>query len=84
MTLDGNGGMVDGNSTKVHQIAYGASFDQSAILKYYTFDGWYSSPTGGTKYNDTGNIIWIQMLPCMPIGPAAQALLLIRIGMELY
>ncbi|POO87288.1 InlB B-repeat-containing protein [Clostridium sp. 3-3] len=62
LMLDGNGGMVNGSSTKVQQITYGASFDQAltdgrdqATRTYYTFEGWFSSPTGGSKYGYTGN-----------------------------
>ena len=64
LKLNANGGMIDGDNEKVEPVAYGTSFDQ--ILKdgrdhvnyeYYTFAGWYTSPTGGSKYDYTGNLM---------------------------
>jgi len=64
LTLDGNGGTLEGSTQKAIQINYEGSYDQAltdgrdqVIRKYYIFDGWYSSPTGGTKYNYTGSIM---------------------------
>ncbi|WP_097006338.1 InlB B-repeat-containing protein [Lacrimispora amygdalina] len=62
--LDGNGGTFDGDPIKTQEINYGELFDQLLIngknivsQKYFTFDGWYSSPTGGEHYSYTGNIM---------------------------
>jgi uncharacterized repeat protein (TIGR02543 family) len=64
LALDGNGGIVDGNAVKKQAVAYGSSFDQilaesasEAGRKYYTFEGWYTAPTGGSKYSGSGNIM---------------------------
>ena len=62
LTLDGNGGTIAGDETKSQMISFGESLDQAledgaakASRKYYTFDGWYSMPTGGSKYTGSGN-----------------------------
>ena len=62
LTLDGNGGTLNGKDTREHQLAYGDSFDQilteggtEASQKYYTFAGWYTDKTGGSKYPGSGN-----------------------------
>ncbi|WP_313076843.1 InlB B-repeat-containing protein [Lacrimispora sp.] len=62
LTLDGNGGNIAGDETKSQTISFGESMDQvledgaaKASRKYYTFDGWYTMPTGGSKYTGSGN-----------------------------
>jgi uncharacterized repeat protein (TIGR02543 family) len=62
LTLDGNGGTLEGKDTREQQLAYGDSFDQilaegaaEASHKYYTFAGWYTDKTGGSKYPGSGN-----------------------------
>ena len=62
LTLNGNGGTLAGDATKNQVLAYGESIDQAltdgaaeANRKYYTFDGWYTAPTGGSKYAESGN-----------------------------
>ena len=62
LTLNGNGGTIDGAATKEQDFDYQESFDQvladgkeAAARKYYTFDGWYTAPSGGSKYANTGN-----------------------------
>ena len=62
LTLDGNGGTLNGKDTREQQLAYGDSFDQilteggtEASQKYYTFAGWYTDKTGGSKYPGSGN-----------------------------
>ena len=62
LTLDGNGGTLAGKNTREKQLAYGDSFDQiltegaaEASQKYYTFTGWYTDKTGGSKYPGSGN-----------------------------
>lgn len=62
LILDGNGGNIGTEAQKEQEFDYNESFDQAlvdgrdqAVRPYYTFDGWYSSPTGGTKYSYTGN-----------------------------
>ncbi|WP_164473199.1 InlB B-repeat-containing protein [Clostridium sp. E02] len=62
LTLDGNGGTLEGNSTKEVVVSFDQSFDQ--VLKDgrdlinrpgYHFDGWYTSALGGTGYAYSGN-----------------------------
>lgn len=62
LVLDGNGGKIDGNLSTDKILTYGQSFDQvltdgaaEANRKYYSFDGWYTAPTGGSKYSGIGN-----------------------------
>ena len=62
LTLNGNGGTLAGDTTKNQVLAYGESIDQvltdgaaEVSRKYYTFEGWYSAPTGGSKYAESGN-----------------------------
>ncbi|MFT4104993.1 MAG: InlB B-repeat-containing protein [Lacrimispora sp.] len=62
LTLDGNGGLIDGKSSEVRNISYESSFDQaladgadSASRQYHTFAGWYTAPLGGSEYPETGN-----------------------------
>ncbi len=62
LTLDGNGGTIAGDETKSQMISFGESMDQvledgvaNASRKYYTFGGWYTMPTGGSKYTGSGN-----------------------------
>lgn len=62
LILDGNGGTIEGNEKKVVTADYNSSLDQillsakeSAFLKYHTLEGWYTLPTDGTKYPETGN-----------------------------
>jgi len=64
LTLDGNGGTIAGKDTREQQLTYGDSFDQilsegavEASQKYYTFAGWYTDKTGGSKYSGSGNIM---------------------------
>ncbi|POO87289.1 hypothetical protein C1H59_06610, partial [Clostridium sp. 3-3] len=51
-----------GKDTREQQLAYGDTFDQilaegatEASQKYYTFAGWYTDKTGGSKYPGSGN-----------------------------
>ncbi|WP_158585026.1 InlB B-repeat-containing protein [Lacrimispora algidixylanolytica] len=62
LTLDGNGGTLEGSPKKEVVISFDQSFDQ--ILKDgknlverpgYQFDGWYNSASGGTSYLYSGN-----------------------------
>ncbi|MDW2797977.1 InlB B-repeat-containing protein, partial [Clostridium boliviensis] len=62
LTLVGNGGTLAGEESKNQSVSFGASLDQalvdgeaSASRKYYTFDGWYTDKTGGSKYPESGN-----------------------------
>ena len=62
LTLDANGGALNGKNDEKKNFVYGDSFDQSlsdgrdnATRKYHTFDGWYTKPTRGEKYAYTGN-----------------------------
>ncbi len=62
LTLDGNGGTLEGEVSKEYGFSYGESFDQaladgknSAARPYYTFAGWYTAPVGGSQYPETGN-----------------------------
>ena len=62
LTLNGNGGTLTGDTTKNQVLAYGESIDQALVdgtaevsRKYYTFEGWYSAPSGGSKYAMSGN-----------------------------
>ena len=54
ITLNGNGGNIGGSSTAGHTV----TFDQAVgtlptpTLTGYTFDGWYTATTSGTKYTD--------------------------------
>ncbi len=64
LTLNGNEGTLAGDETKEKLINYGESFDQSladgkneAVRKYYTFAGWYTTPSGGSKYPESGNLM---------------------------
>ena len=62
LTLDGNGGTLEGSPKKEVVISFDQSFDQ--ILKDgkdlverpgYQFDGWYTSASGGSIYSYSGN-----------------------------
>ncbi|WP_207654506.1 InlB B-repeat-containing protein, partial [Lacrimispora amygdalina] len=62
LTLDGNGGSISGDQVLNMDFTAGDSLDQTladgkagASRKYYTFDGWYTDPTGGSKYPENGN-----------------------------
>ena len=62
LTLDGNDGTLAGEETKVQEFDYGESFDQAltngkenAVRRFYTFAGWYTAPSGGSKYPESGN-----------------------------
>ncbi|MDR2022092.1 MAG: InlB B-repeat-containing protein [Hungatella sp.] len=64
LTLDGNGGTLEGSDVKELGFQYGETYDQaladgrdSVTLTYHTFEGWYTSPIGGTKYSYTGNVM---------------------------
>jgi uncharacterized repeat protein (TIGR02543 family) len=64
LTLDGNGGMIDGSTIEEHDITYGNSFDQILIdgknkvsRSGHTFEGWYSAPIGGNHYSYSGNLM---------------------------
>lgn len=57
LTLDGNGGALNGDAIRIQEFSYGDSIDQAladgsaaASQKYFTFVGWYTDPTGGSKY----------------------------------
>ena len=52
LTFDPNGGTVNSKSKKVgNKLAYGTL--PTPIRSGYTFDGWYTSKTGGTKVSTT-------------------------------
>ncbi len=54
VTFDPNGGSC---STSSKQVTYGNSWSlPSATRSGYTFDGWYTSPTGGTKIENNTTI----------------------------
>lgn len=62
LTLDGNGGTIEGADKKVIPADYNSSLDQillstkeSVALKYHTLEGWYTLADGGNKYLETGN-----------------------------
>ena len=62
ITLDGNGGTLAGEESKSQNINFDDSLDQvlvdgktDAARKYYTFNGWYTDQTGGSKYSEIGN-----------------------------
>ncbi len=62
LTLDGNGGTMNGSATKEQVLSFAESFDQAlingrdlVIRPGYHFDGWYNSPTGGSSYSYSGN-----------------------------
>ncbi|MEY8354710.1 InlB B-repeat-containing protein [Lachnospiraceae bacterium 54-53] len=62
LILDGNGGTIGEESLKEQEFDYGESFDQALAdakdhvsRKYYTFDGWYTAPSGDSKYPESGN-----------------------------
>ncbi|MBE5990650.1 MAG: hypothetical protein E7250_23365, partial [Paenibacillaceae bacterium] len=62
LRIVGNGGNLSDQSTIEKTIAPGESLDQilsdeknTALRKFYTFDGWYTDQTGGSKYPDSGN-----------------------------
>jgi uncharacterized repeat protein (TIGR02543 family) len=64
LILDGNGGNFIGNTSITMEATAGESLDQAltdgknnAIRKYYTFTGWYTDPSGGSKYSESGNIM---------------------------
>ncbi|NNJ33110.1 InlB B-repeat-containing protein [Lacrimispora defluvii] len=64
LTLYGNGGTLSDCSTVEMEVTVGESFDQilangkdHASRKYYTFDGWYTEPSGGSKYPESGNLM---------------------------
>ena len=64
LTLNANGGTLDGEAAKTLEFAQGESFDQAladgaaeANRKHYTFAGWYTEPTGGSRYGESGNIM---------------------------
>ncbi|WP_187433303.1 InlB B-repeat-containing protein, partial [Serratia marcescens] len=64
LTLNGNGGTVNGNSNKTQAVTYTDSFDQllkdgrdAAERTGYTFSGWYTEPSGGSAYSYSGNVM---------------------------
>jgi uncharacterized repeat protein (TIGR02543 family) len=64
LTLDGNGGNLSGEPTLKMEVTAGDSLDQAladgknnARRKYHTFTGWYTDPTAGGKYPESGNIM---------------------------
>ena len=64
LTLNGNGGTLAGEETKDQVFDYGESFDHvlingkaDAARRYYTFTGWYTAPSGGSKYPESGNLM---------------------------
>ena len=64
LTLVGNGGTLTGEETKSQSIDFGESLDQifvneknGAARNYYTFTGWYTAPSGGSKYPESGNLM---------------------------
>lgn len=64
LSLDGNGGTISGQTAERKLLNAGDSFDQIltdskniAIRKYYTFAGWYTAPSGGSKYPESGNLM---------------------------
>ncbi|WAJ23554.1 InlB B-repeat-containing protein [Lacrimispora xylanolytica] len=64
LTLDGNGGSLSGKTNITMDVTAGESLDQdltdgknNAIRKYYTFTGWYTAPTEGSKYPESGNVM---------------------------
>jgi uncharacterized repeat protein (TIGR02543 family) len=64
LTLDGNGGSLSGKTNITMDVTTGESLDQdltdgksNAVRKYYTFTGWYTAPTEGSKYPESGNVM---------------------------
>jgi uncharacterized repeat protein (TIGR02543 family) len=64
LTLDANGGGFLDKTSIIHKVKAGDSLDQlltdeksNVSRKYYTFDGWYTAATGGTKLPESGNIM---------------------------
>ncbi|MDW2798770.1 InlB B-repeat-containing protein [Clostridium boliviensis] len=62
LTLNGNGGTLEGNAKKEIVISFNQSFDQAlrdgrdeAIRPGYYFDGWCTSKSGGNIYSYSGN-----------------------------
>ncbi|MBE5992659.1 MAG: hypothetical protein E7247_09740, partial [Paenibacillaceae bacterium] len=62
LILDGNGGTLEGKTRKEQVISFNQSYDQ--VLKDgrdlvsrlgYSFDGWYTSASGGSGYSYSGN-----------------------------
>lgn len=64
LTLNGNGGTVNGSPYKEQTVVYDDPFDQElengkdeALREGYTFDGWYTLPSGGSNYSYSGNMM---------------------------
>ncbi|MFR3730021.1 InlB B-repeat-containing protein [Lacrimispora sp.] len=64
LTLDGNGGTLEGKETKVQTFDFGNSVDQAltdgkkeAARRFYTFTGWFTSTSEGSKYPESGNLM---------------------------
>ncbi len=64
LSLNGNGGTLAGEETKDQVFDYGESFDHvlingkaDAARRFYTFTGWYTAPSGGSKYPESGNLM---------------------------
>ena len=64
LTLDANGGSFSDKTSLLFDVKAGDSLDQiladeksKVSRKYYTFDGWYTAATGGTKLPESGNIM---------------------------
>lgn len=63
LTLNANGGTIDGEASKIIQINYGSIYGNlpEPIRTGYTFNGWYTTASGGTKitaettYKTAGN-----------------------------
>lgn len=56
LTYDGNGGTVLGNSSTSTTVNAGSSVTlPSASRNYFSFNGWYTAPSGGTYLGTTNN-----------------------------
>ncbi len=87
LTLDGNGGTLEGNTRKEQVLSFNQSFDQ--VLKDgkdlvsrpgYSFDGWYNSASGEAVIPTAETRCQQPMLHCLLTGRQVHIrLLLIRI-----
>lgn len=58
LTMDANGGTVEGNATATKDIVFASTYGTlpDPLREGYSFDGWYTAVSGGTKINATTTV----------------------------
>ena len=56
LTFDANGGTVSGETSRTVEYGTRIMLPEASPNGWYTFGGWYTSSSGGTKVGDAGNL----------------------------